>query len=37
VAFAVCVELLNIRMRRAMAKPVQLHSRFSRGEDQTPD
>jgi predicted tellurium resistance membrane protein TerC len=36
-AFAVCVEMLNIRMRRAMAKPVHLRSRYGRGEDQAPD
>ncbi len=36
-AFAVCVEMLNIRMRRVMAKPVQLHARYGRGEDQAPD
>lgn len=36
-AFAVCVEMLNIRMRRAMAKPVHLHARYGRGEDQAPD
>jgi predicted tellurium resistance membrane protein TerC len=36
-AFAVCVEMLNIRMRRAMTRPVHLHSRYGRGEDQAPD
>ncbi|HUJ87715.1 MAG TPA: TerC family protein [Burkholderiales bacterium] len=36
-AFAVCVEMLNIRLRRAMAKPVHLHARYGRGEDQPPD
>jgi predicted tellurium resistance membrane protein TerC len=36
-AFAVCVEMLNIRMRRAMSKPVHLHSRYGRGRDQAPD
>ena len=36
-AFAVCVEMLNIRMRRATAKPVHLHSRYGHAEDQSPD
>ena len=37
-AFSVCVEMLNIRMRRAMGKPVHLHARYGRGsEDQAPD
>jgi len=36
-AFAVGVEMLNIRMRRAMTKPVHLHSRYARSEDQRPD
>ena len=36
-AFAVCVEMLNIRMRRATAKPVHLHSRYRGGGDQPPD
>lgn len=36
-AFAVCVEMLNIRMRRAMAMPVHLHARYGRGEDQPRD
>jgi len=36
-AFAVCVEMLNIRMRRVMAKPVHLHSRYGRSDDQAPD
>jgi predicted tellurium resistance membrane protein TerC len=30
-AFSVCVEMLNIRMRRAMGKPVHLHARYGRG------
>jgi predicted tellurium resistance membrane protein TerC len=36
-AFAVCVEMLNIRVRRVMAKPVHLHSRYGRSDDQAPD
>jgi len=37
-AFAVCVEMLNIRMRRVMGKPVHLHSRYGRGgKDRAPD
>lgn len=36
-AFAVGVEMLNIRMRRVMAKPVHLHSRYGRSDDQAPD
>ena len=36
-AFAVCVEMLNIRMRRVMAKPVHLHSRFGREEERPRD
>jgi len=34
-AFSVCVEMLNIRMRRARARPVHLHARYaSREEDE---
>jgi predicted tellurium resistance membrane protein TerC len=29
-AFSVCVEMLNIRVRKRAAKPVQLHERYSR-------
>lgn len=36
-AFAVGVEMLNIRMRRAMAKPVHLHSHYGRDADQPPE
>jgi predicted tellurium resistance membrane protein TerC len=36
-AFAVCVEMLNLRMRRTTAKPVQLYARYGRGKDQAPD
>lgn len=37
-AFSVCVEMLNIRMRRAMGKPVHLRARYGRSaEDQAPD
>ena len=32
-AFSVSVEMLNIRMRRARAKPVRLHERYVRDED----
>jgi predicted tellurium resistance membrane protein TerC len=36
-AFSVCVEMLNIRMRRARARPVHLHSRYvRRRDDQEP-
>ncbi|MGH8745125.1 MAG: TerC family protein [Burkholderiales bacterium] len=36
-AFAVCVEMLNIRLRQALAKPVHLHARYGRDDDQAPD
>jgi predicted tellurium resistance membrane protein TerC len=37
-AFSVCVEMLNIRVRRGVSvRPVHLHERFSRGGDQPPD
>ena len=36
-AFAVCVEMLNLRMRRTTAKPVRLYARYGRGDDQAPD
>ena len=36
-AFSVCVEMLNMRVRRASVRPVHLHERISRGDDQPPD
>jgi predicted tellurium resistance membrane protein TerC len=37
-AFSVCVEMLNIRMRRAMGRPVHLRARYGRGaQERTPD
>jgi predicted tellurium resistance membrane protein TerC len=37
-AFSVCVEMLNIRMRRAMGRPVHLRARYSRGaQERAPD
>ncbi len=36
-AFSVCVEMLNIRMRRARARPVHLHARYAPPEDERPD
>ena len=35
-AFAVGVELLNIRMRKRAAKPVRLHERYVRTDERTP-
>jgi predicted tellurium resistance membrane protein TerC len=32
-AFSVCVEMLNLRMRRRAARPVELRDRYSRGDD----
>lgn len=29
-AFSVCVEMLNIRMRKRAARPVELHERYTR-------
>jgi hypothetical protein len=29
-AFSVCVEMLNLRMRRRVARPVELRDRYSR-------
>ena len=36
-AFSVCVEMLNIRMRRARARPVHLHARYAPPEGDRPD
>ena len=35
-AFSVAVEMLNIRMRRRSAKPVELHSVHGSGKDHPP-
>jgi len=29
-AFSVCVEMLNLRMRKRTARPVELHERYTR-------
>jgi hypothetical protein len=29
-AFSVCVEMLNLRMRKRAARPVELHDRYTR-------
>jgi predicted tellurium resistance membrane protein TerC len=36
-AFSVCVEMLNIRMRRARARPVHLHARYAPPEGERLD
>jgi predicted tellurium resistance membrane protein TerC len=36
-AFSVCVEMLNIRMRRARARPVHLHARYAPPEGERPE
>ncbi len=37
-AFSVCVEMLNMRMQRAMGRPVHLRARFSRdAQERAPD
>ena len=36
-AFSVCVEMLNIRMRHARARPVHLHARYAPLEGERPD
>jgi predicted tellurium resistance membrane protein TerC len=36
-AFSVCVEMLNIRMRRARARPVHLHPRYAPPEGERRD
>ena len=36
-AFSVCVEMLNIRMRRARAQPVHLHARYAPPEGERRD
>jgi predicted tellurium resistance membrane protein TerC len=36
-AFSVCVEMLNIRMRRARARPVHLHARYAPPEGERPN